>query len=118
MALHISDELAGVIQREARTRGKSVEDFLKSAIQRERILTERQKIEQEQEWWESLSLTERAKYEGEYVAVHNKKLVDHDKNEVQLYSRVRKKFGRTPILIMPAEGPRELQIYSPRVIQK
>lgn len=118
MVLQISDELAGVIQREARTRGKSVEDFLKVAIQRERVLTDRQKIEQEQGWWVSLPLTERAKYEGEYVAVHNKKLVDHDQNEIQLYSRVREKYGKTPILIMPAEGPQEIRIFSPRIIQR
>ena len=118
MVLEITNELAGVIQREARTRGKSVEDFLRIAIQRDRVLTARQKIEQEQEWWENLPLTKRAKYEGKYIAVHNKKLVDHDKSENQLYSRVREKYGKTSILIMPAEGAREIRIYSPQIIQR
>ena len=118
MVLEITNELAGVIQREARTRGKSVEDFLRIAIQRDRVLTARQKIEQEQEWWENLPLTKRAKYEGKYIAVHNKKLVDNDKSENQLYSRVREKYGKTSILIMPAEGAREIRIYSPRIIQR
>ncbi len=110
MVLQISEELVGVIQKEAKTRGKTVEDFLKSAIQRERTLAERQKIEQEQEWWVSPPLTKRANYEGEFVAVHNKKLVDHDKNETKLYTRVREKYGKIPILVMPAEGPREIRI--------
>lgn len=118
MVLHISDELAVVIQQEAKTRGKSVEDFLKVAIQRERALTERQQIEQEQEWWINLPLSERAKYEGKYIAVHNKKLVDHDQSEMQLYFRVREKYGKTPVLIMPAEGPREIRIYSPQIVQR
>ena len=118
MALEITSELAGVIRREAKTHGKSVEDFLRFAIQRDRVLTARQKIEQEQEWWENLPLTKRAEYEGKYVAVHNKKLVDHDKNENQLYFRVREKYGKTSILIIPAEGPREIRIYSPRIIQR
>ena len=117
MVLQISEELAGVIQREAKTRGKTVEDFLKAAVQRERTLAERQKIDQEQEWWVGLPLTERAKYEGKYVAVHNKKLVDHDENEMKLYSRVREKYGKTPVLIMAAEGPREIRIFSPRIVQ-
>lgn len=118
MALQISDELARTIQKEAKARGKTVEDFLRSAVQRERTLAERQKIEEEQEWWANLPLTERAKYEGEYIAIHNRKLVDHDKNENKLYSRVREKYGRTPVLIMPAEGPREVQIFSPRIVRQ
>ena len=118
MVLEITNELAGIIQQEAKIREKSVEDFLKTAIQRDRVLTARQKIEKEQEWWESLSLSKRAEYEGKYIAVHNKKLVDYDKNEKQLYARVREKYGKTPILIMPAEGPREIRIFSPRIIQR
>ena len=118
MVLQISNELAGAIQQVAMLRGKTVEEFLKSAIQRERTLSDRQKIEQEQEWWTSLSLTERAKFEGEYIAVHDKKIVDHDENEDELSSRVREKYGRAPVLIMPAEGPREVRIFSPRVIRK
>jgi len=115
MELQISEELAGAIQKEAEARGKTVEDFLKSAIQRERSWIERHKIEEEQEWWENYSLKERAKYEGEFVAIHNKQLVDHDKSETKLYTRIRKKFGNTPVLIMPAEGPREIKIFSPRI---
>jgi hypothetical protein len=109
MALQISEELARTIQKEAKAQGKSVEDFLRSAVQRERTLAERQKIEAEQQWWVSLPLSKRAKYEGEYIAIHNQKLVDHDINESKLYSRVREKYGKTPVLIMPAEGPREIQ---------
>jgi len=118
MVLQISNELAGAIQQEAKLRGKTVEDFLKSAIQRERTLSDRQKIEQEQEWWTSLPLTERAKYEGEYIAVHNREVVDHDETEDELSSRVREKYGKVPVLIMPAEGPREVRIFSPRINQK
>ena len=115
MDLQISEELASMIQKEAQARGKTVEDFLKSAVQRERSLADRQKIEEEQEWWLNLPLTDRAKYEGEYVAVHERQLVDHDKNEINLHTRVREKFGKTPVLIIPAEGPREVHIFSPRV---
>ncbi len=115
--LQISEELAGKIQEEAKTRGVSIEEYLASAIRRERTLAARQKIEQEQAWWLALSLSERARYEGEYIAVHNKKLIDHDEDETALSRRIREKYGNTPVLIMPAEGPRELHIYSPRVIR-
>ena len=111
MVFKISEELANVIQEEAKSQGKTIEEFLKSAIRRERTLAERRKIEQEQEWWLNLPLTERAKHEGEFVAVHNKELVDHDKDDAILYARVREKYGKTPVLIMPAEGPREIVVF-------
>ena len=63
VALQISEELAGTIKTEATLRGVSVEDYLRAAIRRERTLAARQKIEGEQEWWLSLPLSERAKYQ-------------------------------------------------------
>lgn len=118
IALHVSEELAGVIKEEATTRGMSVEEFLRSAIKRERTLATRQKMEQDQTWWLALPLSKRVKYEGEFVAVHNQKLIDHDKDEETLYKRVRKKYGKTSVLVMPAEGPREIRVYSPRIVRQ
>lgn len=78
-------------------------------------MSDRQRIEQEQGWWLSLPLSERAKYEGEYVAVHNHQLVDHDIDQIVLTRRVRERYGNTAVLIMPAEGPREIVSRSPRI---
>jgi hypothetical protein len=118
VTLHISDELAGTIKEEATARGISVEQYLRAAVKRERTLNARQKIEQEQAWWLALPLSKRAKYEGEYVAILDRKLVDHDKNESVLYKRIQKKYRKTTVLIMPAEGPREIHIYSPRLARQ
>ncbi|MEW5939495.1 MAG: hypothetical protein AB1750_07530 [Chloroflexota bacterium] len=115
VTLQVSDELAGTIKTEATLRGVSVEKYLRSAVQRERTLSARQKIEEEQAWWLGLPLSERAKYEGKFVAIHERKLVDHDLDRLALYQRVRKNFGNLPVLIMPAEGPREIRVYSPRL---
>lgn len=114
--LQISERLAGRIQREAKSRGVSIEKYLKLTIRRDRTLVARQKIEKEQEWWLTLSLSQRAKYEGKYVAVHNQKLIDYDEDEIALSRRIREKYGNIPILIIPAEGPREIHIYSPRLV--
>src|SRR3990170_3081704 len=96
--------------------GENVEVTVRrTAVQREQTLKARQKIEQEQEWWLNQPLKERAKYEGEFIAVHDQKLVDHDKDEAALYKRIRAKYGKTPVLVMPADGPGEIHIYSPRV---
>lgn len=117
-ALTISDELANEIQSEAQARGIEIEDFLKQAIRRERTLAERRKIEREQAWWLEQPLTERAKYSGKYVAVHNQELVDSDSDNAALYRRIRARFGRTPVLMMPAEGPREMMNYSYQLIRE
>jgi len=108
--LQISDELAQEIWSEAKMRGLPVEDFLRVVIRRERTLADRRKIEQEQAWWLNLPLGERVKYEGKFVAVHNQTLVDYDHDEQALYHRVRAKYGNTAVLLMPADGPREILI--------
>ena len=116
--LQVSSELAQTIQSEASTRGLTVEDFLQAVMRRENTLSARHKIEREQEWWLNLPLNERAKYESEFIAVHNRQLIDHDTNEIALHKRIRVRYGKTPILILPAQGPREIHIFSPRLVQE
>lgn len=104
--LQVSETLAEAIRYEAETRDQSIEEFLAIVLRRERTLADRRKIEEEQDWWLSLPLSERAKYEGQFVAIHDRKLIDHDKDESALRRRVRNKYQRTAVLLMPAEGPR------------
>ncbi len=118
ITLQISDNLAQEIWNEAEMHGLPVEDFLRMAIRRERTLANRRKIEDEQSWWLNLPLSERAKYEGQFVAIHDKGLIDHDQDETALFQRIRAKYGNTAILVMPAEGPREIRILSPRLVQE
>ena len=113
--LQVSETLAEAIRYEAETRAQSVEDFLAIVLRRERTLADRRKIEEEQDWWLSLPLSERAKYEGQFVAVHNRRLLDHDRDELALRRRVRSEYKKTAVLLMPAEGPREIRIVSPRL---
>jgi hypothetical protein len=113
--LQVSETLAEAIRYEAETRAQSIEDFLAIVLRRERTLADRRKIEEEQDWWLSLPLSERARYEGEFVAVHKRTLIDHDRDELALRRRVRSKYEKTAVLLMPAEGPREIRIVSPRL---
>lgn len=113
--LEISSNLTETIRDEASARDLTVEEYLRSVVARERTLADRRKVEQEQEWWMNLSLSERARYEGKFVAVHNRRVIDCDADEDVLYRRVRSKYGSSAILIMPAEGPREIRVISPRL---
>lgn len=114
-SLEISNDLAALITSEAALRGISIEEFLQRILLREQTLAQRRKIEDEQEWWLGLPLSARAQYEGEFIAVHRHQVVDHDRDEAALAARVRARYAGIPVLIMPAEGPREIRIFSPRM---
>jgi len=45
-------------------------------------------------------------------------LIDHDEDEAALHRRVRAKYGKAAILIMPANGPRDIYIRSPRLVRE
>ncbi|MEK7278750.1 MAG: DUF5678 domain-containing protein, partial [Chloroflexota bacterium] len=64
---------------------------------------QRKKIDAEAEWWRAVSPETRARYSGEFVAIHNRQVVDHDRDEDKLRKRIRAKFGKTAVLLTPAE---------------
>ena len=76
---------------------------------------QRKKIDAEAEWWRAVSPETRAGYAGEFVAIHDRQVVDHDRDEDTLRKRIRAKFGKTAVLLAPAEGQRELRIVSTRL---
>ncbi len=117
-SLKVSDNLARIIEDEAKARGQAVEEYLRAIVQRERTLSDRARIEKEQEWWLNRPPDERASYRGEYIAVLDQNLVDHDKDKQALFRRVRNRYGRTAVLVMPAEGPSEIGIVSPRLLSE
>ena len=54
--LTLSPSLTQEIQSEARAAQKSVEELLAEALQQYRLENQRQKISQEAEWWDHVSL--------------------------------------------------------------
>ena len=77
----------------------------------------RAKIHTEAEAWRSLPAAVRHSYGEDFVAVHNGQVVDHDRDRLSLYRRIRTRFDDVPVLITPAgsAAPREFQLLSPRV---
>lgn len=116
MTLQIPAALADAIITEARAQGLPVEDYLTAVLRRDRLAAERRAIEQEQAWWLSRPLSERARYEGQYIAVVGHQVIDSDADHPALRRRIRARFGRRPVLLMPAEGPRDISVVSPRIV--
>ena len=75
----------------------------------------RQQLAAEQAAWYARPLEERQSYPGEFIAVHNQQVVDHDPDQRSLYLRVRERFGRSPVLIVHADWgePPAYTIHSP-----
>lgn len=70
-----------------------------------RFLRERQreKIARETCAFDELHPALRRDHDGQWVAIHNQQLVDHDDDVSALYARVRARFGRTSVLIRRVE---------------
>lgn len=64
---------------------------------------EHYKLEMEIEAYREIHPELKQKYLGEWVAFHDKQLVDHDSDHVSLYRRVRQRFGRKVVLIREVE---------------
>ncbi len=77
----------------------------------------RAKIHIEAEAWRDLPSAVRRSYGDDFVAVHDRQVVDHHRDRLTLYRRIRARFGDVPILITPANAtsPREYRLISPHV---
>ncbi len=80
---------------------------------------QQQKLRREQQAFEQQKMDLLAKYFGEYVAIHEGKVIDHDRDLRTLNSRVFKKFGRTTVLHKKVTDKPDLDIMfrSPRLEQ-
>ena len=78
---------------------------------------DRQAVDAEQEAWFARPPAERQRYAGEYVAVQDGQVVDHDLDQRALYLRVRAQFGRRRVLIIKADWNMSpvFTIHSPRL---
>jgi len=62
----------------------------------------------------------REKYLGKYVAIHQEELVDHDEDQLELYLRIREKYGKEFVMITPVNEKAQEEVYtfrSPRLIE-
>lgn len=60
-------------------------------------------LAREQAAWFARPWEERKPFQGEYVAVHDGWVVDHDPDQWALYVRVRRQYGAAPVLIVHAD---------------
>lgn len=77
------------------------------------------KIETEQKHYEATHATLLNLYRGQYIAMHDGEVVDHDFDRVGLSRRVRSRYGKIPVLIVQVRDEPQFTIYvrSPRIVK-
>ncbi len=111
----VREPLASYIRQGAEVEGIGVESLLDAALRHYRFEAQRKKINGEAERWRAVSPEIRANYAKEFVAIHNRQVIDHDRDEDALRKRIRARYGKVAVLLTPAESQRELRIVSTRL---
>ena len=113
MAIAIPEALEKEIREAAERQGMDVSEFVETAIQAAlREYRERQ-IAAESKAWYALPADARRKYDGVYVAFYRGQVIDTDPDQRALYLRVRRKYGRAPVMITEG-GDHPMPIYTVR----
>ena len=87
------------LEQDAAQEQKNVSEFVTDAIAYDIHARQQAKLDQEIAAYEAIHPELKQKYLGNWVAIHNQKLIDQDADRVALYRRVRIQYGKTTILL-------------------
>jgi len=118
-AVALQPDLVERIRRATKNVGASVEDFVNQAVRERLENLEDQKLEAESQAFERLHPQLIQQYLGQFVAVHNGRIVDADADFEVLFLRLQEYLGEIPVLIraVNTEPTLELRAPSPRLEQ-
>lgn len=87
------------VEEAAQEQKTSVDEILAEAVRLYLWEQERQKIEQESAAYRRQHAQIKTQYLGQYIAVHEGQVVDHDRDFAALRRRTRQQYGHTPVMI-------------------
>lgn len=133
MQVSLPEQTAEKLQQAAASRGMDstqllvqlVEEYLADQAPPERRpespaqAEQQRKIEREQRHYEAQHAELLALYHGQYIAMHDGKVVDHDSDRVALRRRIRDRYGAIAILITPVEEEplQTIMVRSPKLVE-
>jgi len=106
-AVAIESELYKRAEEAAREQDATIGDILAEAVRRYLWELERRKISEEYAIYRRRHAELKSRYLGQYIAMHDGQIVDHDADFQILHQRIRQRFDRTPILITVVEDDPE-----------
>jgi hypothetical protein len=98
-----------------------VEEYLAGELRTQPEFTEQEKkINWEQQQYEAQHSDLLHRFKGEYIAMHEGKVVDHDQDAVALGRRIRKLYGKIAVLItrVGEEPMLTITVRSPRLVRE
>lgn len=102
-AIAVEPELYRRVEEAALEHKASVGEILAEAIRRYLWELDRRKISEESRTYRQRHAELKAQYLGQYIAMHNGQVVDHDTDFRTLRQRVRQRFERTPVMMTLVE---------------
>ena len=115
--LAINDITVRRLKRVAKAKNTSPEQLAEQAIHDFLRADAEAAIEREIEAFRQMHPNLLKRYFGQYVAIYQGQLVDHDQDRLALYLRIDNKFPDVPVLMRPvrSEVDRIITIRSPRL---
>ena len=101
--LVIEPQLYSRIEQAADEHKIGIDRIFAEALRRYLWELDRQKISKESQAYQQRHAELKAQYLGQYIAMHDGQVVDHDSDVTVLRQRVRQDFGRTPVMITLVE---------------
>lgn len=98
-AITLRPDLRESLEREAQRLALSVEDLANEVVDLYFQRKDEEKIDQEIEAYKAMLPELLQRLPGDWVAIHDQQLVDHDTDYLALIQRVRDRYGNTAILI-------------------
>ena len=117
LTVTIEGELADQVTHLAATGAQSAESLVNEAVRRYLSERQREKIRAEEEAFARQRDTLRERYLGQYVAMHEGAVIDHDPDVRALHLRIFARLGHLPVLLkrVTDEPERPLIFRSPRL---
>jgi hypothetical protein len=103
----VETELYSRIEKAASKRKANIDEMLSQAIRRYLWELDRRKISEESKLYRQKHAELKDQYLGQYIAMHNGQVVDHDLDFSTLRQRIRKRFEHTPVMITLVEEAAE-----------
>jgi hypothetical protein len=100
------------VQHVAAETNRDATQVVEAAVQAYLDHLEQEKIHEETEAFWAMQAELASKYAGEYVAMHEGQVVDHDSDVIRLEQRVAERFAETPLLIAPVADAPQRDLYS------
>ena len=101
-------DLREALESSAAGESRTLNDLVNDAVDLYLHRLQQEKIDREAAAYERLHAQLRDEFRGQWVAIHDQQLVDHDPDSEPLYRRVRERYGRTSVLIRRvADSPTE-----------